>query len=287
MKRVNKKVKRFIENFKEVITRPEMAVLPGHLAYFFVLAIIPTMTLVSMGAAFLNFSTEAIFDFLSSAFSTDLAHLILSSELTFGTSGISAIVVILLAYYLASNGASSIIVTSNTIYGIKNDSYIHRKIKSFIMIFILIFLFTFMLVIPMFGDSIIDLLRVVDINTSVTNNVTLVIRVLQGPILWLIIFLFVKLIYTMAPDKKIDSSMVNYGAIFTTTMWMVVTWVYSIYINNYADYDVLYGNLANLVILMLWFYFLAFIFTIGLALNYHKEEKQNTSVSVFKEESKQ
>ena len=144
------------------------------------------------------------------------------------------------------------------------------------MIFIIIFLFIFMLVIPMFGDKIIELVQFVNMNQEVTNKVTVIIKVLQGPITWFIIFLFVKLIYTMAPDKKISSSEVNYGAAFTTICWIIVTWVYSIYINNYANYNAFYGSLANLVILMLWFYFLAFIFTIGLAFNFHKEEEELT-----------
>ena len=34
----------------------------------------------------------------------------------------------------------------------------------------------------------------------------------------------------------------------------------------------IYGGLANIVILMFWFYLLAYAFTIGMALNYRKEE---------------
>lgn len=76
----------------------------------------------------------------------------------------------------------------------------------------------------------------------------------------------------MAPDRKIPSSYVNYGAIFTSISWVLVTTIYSYYINNFARYDVFYGGLANIVILMLWVYLLAYIFVIGIGLNYHKEE---------------
>ncbi len=282
MVKIKKRVKNFIDNFMTVITRPEMAILPGQLAYFFVLAVIPTLTLVSLGAAVLNLSTDVIHEFLSSAFSESLAETLLSTGITGNSISLSVIVVIVVAYYIASNGASSIIITSNTIYGIKNKGYIKRQLKAFFMIFILVFLFTFMLIIPMFGDTIIDLFKFVNMDENITVQVTLIIRVLQGPILWFILFLFVKLIYTMAPDKRVDSNMVNYGALFTATLWMIVTYIYSIYINNYADYTALYGNLANLVILMLWFYFLAYVFTIGMALNYHKEENEK----VLKEELK-
>ena len=32
-----------------------------------------------------------------------------------------------------------------------------------------------------------------------------------------------------------------------------------------------YGNLASIVVLMIWLYLLSYIFTIGLALNYREE----------------
>ncbi len=255
-----------------------MMILPGQLAYFFVLAIVPTLTLVTIGAALLNLSTDVIYNFLATAFSPSLAELILSTGFDASETSLSMIVIIIAAYYIASNGISSIIVASNTIYGIKNSGYFKRKLKSAIMILILIFLFIFMLLIPMFGDNIIGLIEYVNMNQNVTEQIVEIIRLLQGPILWCILFLFIKLIYTMAPDKKIDSSSVNFGALFTTICWILVTFIYSIYINNYANYDALYGNLTSLIVLMLWFYILAFIFTIGLALNYHKEENETEKI---------
>ena len=48
---------------------------------------------------------------------------------------------------------------------------------------------------------------------------------------------------------------------------MLIKEHYSYYINNIAKYDLVYGNLANIVILLLWFYVLAFIFVVGLQLN--------------------
>ncbi len=273
MSKVKTKTKRFIKDFLKVINRPEMLVLPGQLAYFFVLAVIPTVTLITMGASFLNLSTDTIFNFLADAFSEDIASLLLSIDSHNGIGTIPIFIVIVLAYYIASNGASSIIVTSNAIYGIKNDSYFNRKIKSFIIIIILLFVFILMLLIPMFGDMILSILRDSTVNDSIINRISSIITMLQGPILWFMLFLFMKLIYTMAPDKKIKSSMVNFGAVFTSICWMLITYLYSYYINNIADFGALYGNLANIVILMLWFYFLAYIFTVGLALNYHKEEE--------------
>ena len=71
----------------------------------------------------------------------------------------------------------------------------------------------------------------------------------------------------IAPDQRIESKYVNRGSLFTAISWMAVTLCYSYYINHIASYDAVYGNLANIVILLFWFYILAYIFVIGLFLN--------------------
>ena len=118
------------------------------------------------------------------------------------------------------------------------------------------------------------MIEYVNLNPSTTKKIASIIAVLKGPIAWLIIFCFIKIIYTMAPDRKIPSSFVNKGAIFTSIGWVIATYAYSYYISNFAHYNVFYGGLSNVIILMLWVYLLAYIFTIGMALNHNEEKEQ-------------
>ena len=264
-------LKEFWHNFNKSIRRAEMAILPGQLAFFFVLAIVPTITLISYGAASLNLSTDLIFDFIGKSFSKEIAEMLLATSNDIH--GFSFILLIIVAYFLASNGPASIITTSNAIYGEKHNPFIRRRIKALIMTFILILLFLFMLIIPIFGDRIILLFRYVNMNANVTEMVEKVIKILNGPITWLIMYLFIKLLYTIAPNRSVLSKSVGYGALFTTISWILITYIYSYYINHIAIYSTFYGGLANIVVLMIWIYFLALVFTIGMALNYCKEEK--------------
>jgi membrane protein len=178
---------------------------------------------------------------------------------------------LIVGFYVASNGASSIIIASNSIYNIPGSNFAKRKIKAIIMTFIIVLLFLFILVVQVFGENIIEMVEYVNLNTSITKTIIFTFNLMKGPVAWFIIFFFIKILYTMAPDRRIPSSYVNYGAIFTTIMWVVVTALYSYYINNFANYTVFYGGLANIVMLMLWIYFLASIFVIGMALNYKEE----------------
>ena len=67
MKKIEKaklSIKDFFSNFFKVLRRSDMVILPGSLAFFFVLAIIPTLALISYGASILNLSTDLLYSFL-------------------------------------------------------------------------------------------------------------------------------------------------------------------------------------------------------------------------------
>lgn len=265
-----KRLKTFLKKVLNVIKRPEMMVLPGQLAFFFVLSVVPIVTLITYGASFLHLPMDFISNFIGKAFSSDVADLIApmvsSSNIDF-----RFFFTLIVGFYIASNGASSIIVTSNTIYGLPSSDYLARRIKAVVMTFLIVVLFIFILIVPVFGNNILEMIEYVNMNTSITKTISFTFHLLKGPFTWFIIFCFIKILYTMAPDRKLESTNVNYGAVFTTVMWVIVTALYSYYINHFANYAVFYGGLANIVMLMLWVYFLAYIFVIGMALNYKEE----------------
>ena len=270
---MKKRFKKFLNNFFTVLKRPEMLVLPGQLAFFFILSVVPMLTLISYGVASFNLSLEVVESFLTKSFGAEITNLLIP-EVSNVSISFGFVFTILVGFFFASNGASSIIITSNTIYGIKDKGFLARKIKAMIMTVFIVLLFLFILLVPLFGESIV---RIADtINSASKDSVAQVIRILNGPISWFIIFFFIKVLYTMAPDKHIASNRTTYGALFTSIGWIISTAIYSFYINNYANYSIFYGSLTNIINLMLWTYLLAFIFTIGLALNYRKDELGET-----------
>ncbi len=266
---MREKIKGQVKNFVKIITKPEMEILPGHLAFSFVISIVPTLTILTYIASIFHFDLTFISDFITQSFSKEFADMLLGANVVVQVSW-NFFLTLIVAYIIASNGAASIISSSNMIYGIKNSSFFKRRLKSLVMILIIILLFVFLLIFSVFGNKIIEMLQIMDISDKVITNITLVISVLKGPISWFIIFLFIKIIFTMAPDQKIQSNEVNKGAIFTTVGFVLITYLYSLYTTHFANYDVFYGNLASIIVLIIWLYLLSYIFTIGLALNYRE-----------------
>lgn len=268
--------KNFFERFWDAFWRPEMLILPGQIAFFIVLSLVPTITLIGYACSYLNISNDLVQNLISNALSKDVAELI-TPILTATKITPTFFITLGVGYFIASNGMSSIIVASNTVYGIKDSGFFRRRLKAIIMELVIVILFLFIIIVPLLSTSIIGLLHYFNLDSETTSIIVSAFNLLDGPLAWLIIFIFIKTIYTMAPDRKIPSRNVNSGAIFTTIAWIGITAFYSYYISNYANYSVFYGSLANIVILMLWVYLLAYTFVIGMAMNYH-EELEKTGV---------
>ena len=271
--KIIKGAKNALKRLSNILLRSDMLVLPGQLAFFFLLATVPTITLIAYGASLFNVSIDFISNFLLKSFGSDIANLItpMISDIKIS---FEFLIPLFVAFYAASGGASSIIVTSNQLFNFENSSFLKRKVKGLIMTIILISLIVFLLLVPAFGDKFIELVKYVNMNQKVTNSIVFIINISKGPVSWLVIFFLVKIIYTMAPDKRLSSSYTTKGSLFTTFGFIIITSIYSFYVNNVAHYDILYGGLSHFVVLMIWFYLIAYIVTIGIAINAEELEKR-------------
>lgn len=259
-------MKEKLKEFKEIFLGKEMGIIPSGLAFSFFLALIPIISIIFFLITSLDLSADALQTFISETFSSDVNKLI--TPILFDKITLDSIITLFLGLVVATNGSNAIIIASNTIFNIPNKSYLKRYLKAFILSIVMILLFVFMICVPLLGNSIISLLG--KFGTFIADNeflIKVIFMAFQIPVSLFVVFFFIKILYTVAPDQKISSKYVNKGALFTTIGWLVSTIIYSFYINNIADYSLVYGNLANIVILLLWLYLLSYIFVIGLFLN--------------------
>lgn len=278
------KIKDFVNNVLDIMKKPEMLTLPSTLAYYFVLSAVPIISIVILIATSFNLSASFITDFIADNLSEDLANLItpIFSEQTFS---LGFMIYLGVSFFLASNGSDSIIVASNMIFNLENKHFIKRRLKAFGITLIIFLLFTFMLIVPLFGEQIISICISLGIRNSIVDILRMLYPVLNVPVTLFVMYFAIKLIYVIAPDDKIKSKYVSKGAIFTTSLWFIVTMIYSYYIKNIADYSHYYAGFGTIVMLMVWLYILAFIFVIGISLNYRNatEDIERTNTIKLKE----
>ena len=266
MKKIWHKIKKESKDIYEVMMMPNMAFIPGSIAFFLVISIFPLLTLIGVLSSILSINVGGLTAIITLAFPAKV-----SEVLTMYISGkgltTNLTIFMLVGFFYASNGAHSIILASNNMYGFPNASYLNRRIKSIFIILLLIILLFFMLGILAFGNKILQFILLYVKDEEVSRIIYRIFITIKWPIAIFFIYFIVKVIYTMAPDWRILSKHTTKGAIFTTSAWIILMAIYSFWINNFAKYDIFYGSLSNLAILMLIIYFLAFIFVIGIGIN--------------------
>lgn len=270
------RVKKYILDIYELIRKPYMTTLPGNLAFFFVLSLIPLIIILIYILSFFNISLDLLINLIEKFVPLEVSEVLVSfiSGKGFDSSiGVFNIVAIL----AASNGMYAITSASDILYGAKENQELPKRIKSFILLCIIVTLFVFLLVVPIFGNQILSLIQNNNFLSYLMDEIIFTFNIIKWPLSFLMIYFNIKLVYTIAPSIRIKSEHTSIGAFFTTILWIIVTSIFGYYLKYFARYDVLYGNLSSIIILMMWMYLLAYVFVLGMAINadrYHKLEKK-------------
>ena len=262
----SKQIKIFLHRVISIIRLPEMRILPGQLAFFLVISIIPLITLVGAIGSGFGLPATSIKEILDSVVPHDIINYLIPSN-TEGLLNFNMFVFFFAAFILASNGTYSIINTSNEIYKVRESSELKRRVKAILMTLILVSLFVFLILVPAFGDVLIKVINVSINNETITNISSGIYHIIKYPISLLLIYYNIKLLYTIAPDTKISSRSTIPGALFTTIMWLLSSKIYAFYVDYFANYNVFYGAMSNILVLLIWVYILAYIFTLGMCFN--------------------
>ena len=57
------------------------------------------------------------------------------------------------------------------------------------------------------------------------------------------------------------------GAVFTACGWMVISFVFSIYMDIFKGFSTMYGSLTTLILILLWLYMCMYVILLGGELN--------------------
>lgn len=268
------KIKKYIKKIIKILSLKELSILPAYLAYSLVLAIVPIITIivVILGAFDISIDTViALINDLLPNYASDVIVGAISGESFDWSVG----VLNLATFVIAANGMYAIVNASNNLYKIDSESQIKDRIRSFLILIIMILLLLFMIIVPILGDKIIDIISGFDISKNIVESITLIYEALKWPITLLLIFFAIKAIYMIAPSVRVKSEETTIGAFVTTIGWAIFTAIFGYYINFFGRYDIIYGGLASIIILLIWFYVLSFILILGIVIDTMKYNKRH------------
>ncbi len=269
-KKTKENLQSYFKDIIEIIKKPEMGILPGQIAFSMLISIVPIITIVGFCASFfgidINYIISLLNDIIPGESASYLIPALSGSSIDFGLA-----LIFIWLFYLGSNACNSIILISNQIYGINQSNWVKRRIKSIFMTIAIMLIFIVILVFQVFGDKLIGFLNFLTFYDKIYS----LFNMIKGPIIWLVMFIFLRAFYSIAPDRVRKKTHINTGTIFTSIGWIIVTYIYRFIALNNGNYNLFYGALSNIAFLMLWLYFMGFVFVIGLSLNYG-EEKDKT-----------
>jgi membrane protein len=92
-------------------------------------------------------------------------------------------------------------------------------------------------------------------------------KILQWPLAFLLVSTAVGLVYYFAPDAEQDWAWITPGAVIGTALWILVSLGFRFYVANFADYNATYGSVGGVIVLLLWFYISGLAILVGAELN--------------------
>lgn len=255
---------------KDVLFRFKDDALPSlsaQLAYSLLSSFFPFLIFLLTLAPFLNVriddivkSIQSILPEISFKLVKDIVTEVLNTK---STNLIS--ISLLLTLWSSSNGIRAIIIGLNKAYdeNEKRAFYVIWAIR-IVGIVVLALIITLSFVLLIFGSTLGDYFQCCYNLSKYIRFLWDILRILLSLIILILVF---SAVYYFLPSRKLKWKEVLPGSIFTTFGWMISSFGFSYYVNNFANYSRFYGSIGAVFALMTWLYISCEIILLGGELN--------------------
>lgn len=217
-----------------------------------------------------SFVPASVYDILSERLNNLASNT--SSRLTFSLLLSSAV-----ALYSGSKGIKYLMILINLAFHITQErSFIPRTLLALGLTLAAVLV----VIIALSSIAIIPLLAAYFPFPQIAKTIALWSR---WPILAVIIFLSFLGLYRFAPNRDpIALKNLVPGAILATVLWILLSVLFSIYVQNFNNYSAEFGVLSAAVVILLWLYYSAFIVAFGAMYNFENIERSKpTAIQVY------
>lgn len=253
-----------------VARRVQEMKIPAHAAtagYFIVLSVFPALVLILSLLRYTPLDAQDLLylleGYLPSALMGAAEKLIVSTYAHTSTAMVSISAVG--ALWSAGRGIYALLTGLNTIYDVQEDrGYWHRRAISavYTLLFLLVLILT--LVLNVFGEGILQMLP--PAQGAVGHFFSEVVDLRFFLLLLLQTALFAAM-FMRLPNRKNSFSDSLPGAVLASLGWLIFSNLFSVYVEHFAGYTNIYGNVYAVALSMLWLYCCLSIVFYGGALN--------------------
>lgn len=170
---------------------------------------------------------------------------------------------ILVALVFATNGTFSLINGFN-----ENSEEKLSDVKEFILSFFITIGFVSIIFLALFGVYYTEVV-LKDFSPGynlswIVRNLSKIIGFVSFPLFY---FILLAMFYWLGTVKIIRFRQAIPGAILTTVLFVVTTYFFALYVKNIARYNVLYGSIGSMILLMVWVNVNVYLLLFGNELN--------------------
>lgn len=167
----------------------------------------------------------------------------------FSTNGIHAVI-------------NSFVVTSHSF---KPRSWFNQRKVSILLLLIGIVMIAAAGMLIIFGKTLVN--RLVELDILEKGLVISILIFLKWIVVILLLFLAISFLYYLAPAKRHDFRFVTAGSTLATILFIVTSLGFSAYVNNFGQYNKIYGWIGTLMVILLWLYLNSIALLVGFELN--------------------
>ncbi|MGM8212141.1 YihY/virulence factor BrkB family protein [Virgibacillus sp. W0430] len=276
----------YAKALKAEFKKDNLTILAAAQAYYYLLSVVPLLIVCFTIIPYLNMDPSKIFSIinemlpsgLSTIFSENIGTIIQprGGLLTFGIIG---------ALWATSNGINAFIKAINEAYEVEEErSFIKVRLLAIGLTVGMIVAIIVSLLLPVLGNVIIHF---VESWIGISSAMLVFLQVFRWVLSILVISLILLGLYHFAPNKKIPFSHIVPGAFIASSLWLIISFVFSFYVSNFGNYSATYGSMGGIIILMIWFYLTGLILMIGAEINviYHRNKQRATPAKAINKTS--
>jgi len=243
----------------------------AQISFYLIMSFVPTVIMVSQLLSLINMGSidfDEIIDHMADPNVGLLLKRLLNSRLNAGNN----IMLIIMALWASSRAQFALMRIANYLYsdGRTTGDYFSERARSLKNMSLTVIILAFVGVVLVNGPLIIELLFGNILKGTSINTIWMFSR---WPVAGAVYFLMVLHIYYVLPNyklkiKKLTIGQIIPGSLFASIGMLLVTVIYSLYASSpRSTMSALYGSLASVAGLLLWFYLLSWVMILGMLFN--------------------
>lgn len=171
-----------------------------------------------------------------------------------------------MALIFSTNGFASIMTAFDaSLHSFERRTWVGQRLIALLLLAIMSVLLTITIALITSGQSFINYMVSRDI---LKDHFTIyMLTLVKWIVILLLIFIANSFLYWLAPAKRTKWRFISAGGTLSTVLSIATFLGFSYYINNFGQYNKLYGSIGTLLVILLLMYLVSMILLIGFELN--------------------